>query len=432
MATSSEPTKNDAAWSRLFEKYGILEQINTTGRYDITAMQINEFREARLMTKFDHHINLPRLFKENDLTILPISRGSYAISHFDAYKKFVVQNNFDIISASLPEHISSITVDDINSEALALNCAYASGIVAHFVEDEGLLPTVSGRMSSAIFSCRIMNTKTRQPVNLTVTNSQVEIDGGYEGVRQLAIVEAKSFLSEDFLVRQLYYPYQLWRGRVSKPVTPVFLVYSNGIYHLYEYRFDSPDEYNSLTLVKHRHYSLESVSISLEEIISIQRNVSPLPEPEVPFPQADSFERVVNLCELLRQSDRTREDISLNYSFDARQADYYANAGRYLGLIAKPDKAGNEASYSLTPEGQKLLRLGYKDRQLQLVTYILRHRVFNEILRLRLVHGEMPSLDDIVAVMRTCNLYRVDADSTLMRRASTVVSWINWILALRR
>lgn len=52
-------------------------------------------------------------------------------------------------------------------------------------------------------------------------------------------------------------------------------------------------------------------------------------EPEVPFPQANFFDRVINLCELLKQkSTLTKEEITQNYDFDARQTDYYSNAGK--------------------------------------------------------------------------------------------------------
>jgi len=431
MALGTELTKNDVAWAKLFDHYRILQQVKDRGLCEITATQINEYREARLMTKFDHRINLPRLFKENELAILPISRGSYAISHFDAYMNFEVSSNSDIVSASLPTHISSITVDDITSEALALNCAYTAGIMADFLEDEGLLPTVSGRMSSDIFSYRIRHTKSGQLVALSVTNSQIEIDGGYEGFRQLAIVEAKSFLSEDFLVRQLYYPYRLWTGKVTKQVTPVFMVYSNRIYHLYEYSFASPNDYNSLVLMRHKNYSLDPTNITLDDIMRVSRAVTPVPEPELPFPQADSLERVVNLCELLGQGDLTKEEVSLNYAFDPRQADYYANAGRYLGLVTKPERH-NDGVYSLTSAGKQLLRLKYKERQLLLVHYILSHRVFNAVLNLHLSNGVMPQRDEVVAIMKTCHLYHMEAESTFDRRASTIVSWVNWILALPR
>lgn len=81
-------TKNDLAWEKLFDKYNILYEIEDKGFYEITSEEINEFREARLATKFDHKTNLPKLFTDNHLSILPITRGSYIISSFEAYKEF--------------------------------------------------------------------------------------------------------------------------------------------------------------------------------------------------------------------------------------------------------------------------------------------------------------------------------------------------------
>ena len=46
--------QNDTAWEELFDKYNILFNIEKDGKYLISANQIKEFREPRLMTKFDH------------------------------------------------------------------------------------------------------------------------------------------------------------------------------------------------------------------------------------------------------------------------------------------------------------------------------------------------------------------------------------------
>lgn len=71
-----DKNRNDIAWQILFEKYSILENINKNGFFEIDSATINEVRESRLMAKFDHHANLPGLFKNNNLSILPISRKS--------------------------------------------------------------------------------------------------------------------------------------------------------------------------------------------------------------------------------------------------------------------------------------------------------------------------------------------------------------------
>lgn len=134
-------TKNDDAWEKLFEKYRIIEKINKEGKFEITSAQINEFREARLMTKFDH---------KNKFSILPITRGRYVISRFEAYKNFEDINS-KITKISFPNYIESIDYKNITSEAMAINCAYVSGIISDFLEDKKIVPTVTGRMSSSSF-----------------------------------------------------------------------------------------------------------------------------------------------------------------------------------------------------------------------------------------------------------------------------------------
>ena len=67
-------SKNNKAWNDLFEKYNIIDAIEVNGFFEITADQIKESgREPRLMTKFDSSENLPSIFAENSLAILPIT-----------------------------------------------------------------------------------------------------------------------------------------------------------------------------------------------------------------------------------------------------------------------------------------------------------------------------------------------------------------------
>ena len=111
---------------------------------------------------------------------------------------------------------------NIPSEAIALNCAVVAGIIADFLGDEEIVSTVSGRMGSGVFDFSINNLGNDSSYTVTVNNSQIEIDAAYEGIRSLALFEAKRDLSDDFLVRQLYYPYRVWKNRVTKPVRPLF------------------------------------------------------------------------------------------------------------------------------------------------------------------------------------------------------------------
>ncbi len=248
-------SQNDKAWEAIFEKYDILSHIESDGKFIISALQMKEYREPRLMAKFDHNINLPQIFAKNNLAILPISRGDYVISHFKAYQSFEMMDK-SINRFCLPTILQSLDIDNISSETIAINCALASGILSDFLEEDILYSTVSGRMGSGQFEFYIQNSRTNAPTLVKVNNSQIEIDAAFEGVNSLALLEAKRDLSKDFLVRQLYYPYRVWRKNVTKKVKPIFLVYSNGIFSLYEYEFQNINSYNSLVLVKHKNYSI--------------------------------------------------------------------------------------------------------------------------------------------------------------------------------
>ncbi|MBQ3566120.1 MAG: transcriptional regulator, partial [Oscillospiraceae bacterium] len=46
----------------MFDKYDILNRIDMNGSFRISAAQIREYREPRLMAKFDHTVNLPGIF----------------------------------------------------------------------------------------------------------------------------------------------------------------------------------------------------------------------------------------------------------------------------------------------------------------------------------------------------------------------------------
>ena len=421
-------TKNDIAWEKLFNEHKILSQMDWAGSFKISAEQIRKYREPRLMTKFDHKINLPKIFSDNDLSILPVTRGDYLISHFDAWHNFEPINS-PVVQASLPEHLQSLNSANIFSEAIALNCAFASGIIADFTGDENIFPAVSGRMSSGNFDFKINDTRKNFLHVLHVSNSQIEIDAAFEGVNFLTLIEAKRDLSEDFLIRQLYYPCRTWQDKITKPIKPVFLVYSNGIFYLREYAFEEFDSYNSLRLVKQRKYSVECTKITLEDIQEILHNLSIEFEPPVPFPQADKFERVINLCELLSERILSRNEVTAKYAFDVRQTNYYTDAARYLGLIKKSSSKGN-VTYELSTSGRKILGMGFRARQLSFCKCILAHKVFADTLRLCLQRGAMPSTSEIVLLMKNANLYGIGSDSTFERRTSTIKGWLNWILGL--
>ena len=420
-------SKNDIAWEKLFEKYKILEKLANNERVLISSTEINQFREARLMTKFDHRSQLPKLFIEHKLSILPTSRGTYEIGMFETFCDFN-KEEVEVTSIEFPTFLESIDHKDITSEAIAINCAFVSKILHDFTGEENLLPTVSGRMSSSLFDFTINSQQ--NAVNINVENSQIEIDGGFEGDTSLILIEAKNYISDDFLIRQLYYPYRLWSNKITKRVRPIFLTYSNGIFHLREYEFTSPELYNSIQLLHHKKYAVQEGSINIENIQNILETIQVVEEPKLPFPQADSFERIINLCELLKQREFIcKDDITQNYDFDHRQTDYYSNAAKYLGLVEIRSE-NQQIGCSLSENGIRIFNLPIIERQLEFVKLILSHSVFKNTLKLYFEKGDVPTKDEIVEIMKNAQLYNINSVHTYKRRASTIISWINWILGL--
>ncbi|MBR5194612.1 MAG: hypothetical protein IKW48_00565 [Akkermansia sp.] len=433
-------SKNDEAWEQLFNKHQILDKINSTGQYIIKAEEINTVREARLMTKIDHEYQLPKIFKDNGLSILPISRGEYIISKALTFTKIQSSQDCKIKEVELPPFLESISPENITSEAIALNSAYAAGIISDFLGEDSTYPTLSGRMGSGEFSFDI-HSKEKSIINIHVDRAQMEIDACYEGERWVCIIEAKNSFDDDFIIRQLYYPYRALTARLKKSIRTVFFTYSNDIYHLREYKFDTPQNYNSISFVGEKRYRIkrkdEEITINIESIQNLAKSILNQQEPEgIPFPQADNFERIIYLCEIIHRNNSryTKSDLSINSdftlqdNFDPRQVDYYTNAAQYLGLISK-NVCNKKISYSLTPQGTDIFNTtDYSKRQLQLIRCILEHSSFRETLNLYLHKAEIPSIEEIVQIMKNRNLYKVSADSTYKRRAQTVKSWVNWIV----
>lgn len=420
-------SKNDIAWEAIFEEYRILDRLAKNDRVSISSMEINEFREARLMTKFDHRSQLPELFVEHKLSILPTSIGTYEIGAFETFCDFN-KEDVEIVPVNFPTFLESIDYKDITSESIAINCAFISKILHDFTGEENLFPTVSGRMSSSLFDFAI-NSK-QKTFRINVENLQIEIDGGFEGDNSLNLIEAKNYISDDFLIRQLYYPYRLWSGKIVKRVRPIFLTYSNGIFDLREYEFTNPELYNSIRLLQHKKYALQERDINIENIQNILDNIQVTKEPELPFPQANSFERVINLCELLKQKGFiSKEDITHNYDFDHRQTDYYSNAAKYLGLIEGRCE-NQQIGCTLTQDGIRIFNLPIVERQLEFVKLILSRAAFKNTLKLYFDKGDVPTKDEVIEIMKDARLYNIDSEQTYRRRASTVISWINWILEL--
>ncbi|MDR1093238.1 MAG: transcriptional regulator [Clostridiales bacterium] len=381
------------------------------------------------MAKFDQSAQLPKIFRDNNLSILPVTRGDYIIGPFATHEAL----RYKPTKPKQVENprLETLRPDNLYSEASALFFAYNSGIINDVMGSAKVNFTVNGRMGSGVFSFSVQNKlQPQKPATIEVRNSQIEIDAGFESPDAFLICEAKNQASEELLIRQLYYPYRLWSEKISKPVIPVFLAFSNDTFHVFTYEFQDKLNYNSIVLKNYKSYTFADEDISLQDIITVWRNTVEIREPSVTFPQANSFPRVLDLLSILYEGELTRSEVTLKYEFDPRQTDYYVSACEYLGLVERFPAANHECAYRLTSDARRIMSLPYKRKHLGLIRKILEKPVFYRAFGILIQSDRLPDRNAVCRIMQNTKFSKPINETTMDRRSSTVNGWLNWMLRL--
>ena len=433
MTKNNNKLSTNEAWRQLLDKYPIMKSIKEKGYYKILSSQIRALKEPRLMAKWDSSTTLPEVLKAKHINILPISRSAYILGDFELYQPLPPLEerveHMDYVELPIYE---SISADKINSEAIAINFLLLSGMLDDFLGTNHTVATFNGRMGTGEFDFRV-NALHHSPCNISVHNAQCEIDGGFENDESVIILEAKNVAYGDFNVRQLYYPYRLWADRVKKPIRLVFSLYSNLIYRLFEYQFTTKDNYSSIVLINQKNYSLQDTRISERDLLEVRQCTKVVTDDNrshtnIPFLQANSFERVISLLEKLYENPMTDQQIADFMNFTTRQSGYYYNAGRYLGLFQKKESDG-QTTVNLTSLGEQVFRLSYKRRQLELVSLLLQHQIFADSFDYVVSTGTLPEADWIQRKMRLLN---VCGEQLIGRRSNSILGWIKWMFTLQK
>lgn len=427
--------KVDEVWIRLFEHFDVLDRIKKDGKFVITSEDIRNIGEyeARLSAKFDKKSDLPLIFQKHKLALLPIKRGSYVVGYYDVFADLEFDNFDNPIKMRLPDFLETVKYEEITSESIALNVAYASGMIDDFLDEDLTYLALSGRMGSGHFDFRIKNKLTHSLDSIQVQNAQIEIDGGFEGIESFGLIEAKNDVPMDFMVRQLYYPYLLIKDRLMhKKIRPIFFTYSKGIFSFHEFEFMKPDVYSSIQRIGQKNYILDiHDEIEFDEIMELYQNTTAGPEPsKVPFPQADYFGRVMNLLDYLNvPGGRSKDEITEKYSFNERQSDYYWNSLVYLGFGNRQKSGGNR---ELNNYGWKVAnRFSLKQQKLAFAEAMLQRGAFREYFQKLLYNnGQQISDSDIKKIMLKHAPHI--GDTTINRRALTLKSWVHWLYNLIR
>jgi len=208
-------------------------------------------REVRVLCKQDSREDRPNVFAENNLFILPIKNGIYAILQGEGYID-IPEITSEIIPYKSKLDFELETSKIGNSEMQHLDFAYASSLIRTFLNDPNLVLTIRGRKYTPKFD--FIAGKFKQKIN--VESVQTEVDAGYEGKEQIVLIEAKNSETKNTIIRQLYYPFRQWQIHSKKQVKVLFFEKRENIYSLWSFEFKDVNNYNSINLVKSARYEI--------------------------------------------------------------------------------------------------------------------------------------------------------------------------------
>lgn len=254
---------HDASWKKICEDFKILDHDFETGPFVLTAQNIKtacqDFKktsekEVRILCKQDSREDRPDIFVENDLFILPKKNGEYYIVKGEGYIDIPeIATPIQDYHKKLAFDLESSAVGD--SEMQFVDYAYANSLIRTFMNDDTLVLTIRGRKYTPSFLFNVGKQ------TLETMSVQTEVDAGYEGIRDIVLVEAKNSNTQNTIIRQLYYPYRQWSKCTTKSVHTLFfekrVIGGENIFHLWLYEFSDPTDYNSIRLVRSGRYRIK-------------------------------------------------------------------------------------------------------------------------------------------------------------------------------
>lgn len=250
---------SNIAWNKIFEDYFMQHNFESSPAL-LTANMIKQStqhfsrtsdKEVRILAKMDSREDLPQVLRDKGLFILPIKNGEYILVKGEGYHDLRVPPESEIFISTLDFELKSAKVGA--SEMQHLDYAFNTGLLNHFLGiSDPLYLQIRGRKYTPEFVFQV------GPFNITTTSVQTEVDAGYEGRNVLILVEAKGRNQNNFIIRQLYYPFRQWQINTQKKVRSLFFSFDSHAQTqcFWEYEFAEKNDYNSLRLVKCASYQI--------------------------------------------------------------------------------------------------------------------------------------------------------------------------------
>ncbi len=403
-------TLNDDAWKHYLHVKNIKFDEPT---YYVDAAELKQLtnREPRLLAKFDTPDQLPKPLKEAGYTLLPIKNGKYQLVHGTLFVSLppcrLSYNNFE------PRISFPLTTEGRGQgESQYIDQAFNSGLLHEFFSISEMYQTIRGREYTKRFYFQW------DAQLIEVESVQIEVDAGYESLDEIVLVEAKIGVPSHFNLRQLYYPYRHFLTLApQKRIRTVFLAYDlpTTSYHLFEYKFDKLDNPLSGFIERCGVYRVSStVRQSIHALIDVRfQSASKI------VPQADDLNKVYEILLLVEADIDNAENVADYFGFDERQSSYYREAAEYLGLLE---------GYKLTEMGIALLSISVSEQSLFLAKGVVNSWIFCALIAVAVKHGSFTrkDIENTITSAKKADGSQYSA-STVKRRSSTIVSWLNWL-----
>lgn len=392
----------EQAWNRIFETIPIVEGVNRDGFFDLTNTQIKVFKEPRIMCKIDFREHLPKVMKDEGLSILAIKNGTYRIARNSPFIDLNENIISDIEFVTFPTSFVSLDPNSITSESAALDVAKISGMLDLVVGEHTDLSIRGRKYCNLDFNIG--------EINYPVSGVQVEVDGGYEGNTSINLIEAKIGGRNNINIRQLLYPQLYWQSLARyKSVSSFIFQYQNGLYRFIPFKYDG--SHCSVNHSAERVFRIVENNLAFD-IYSVQINDS-LTDSNAPFPQADDFIKLITFLIKIGQKDGlSKEEVGLEFDLVPRQIDYYLNGLRWMKLITI-DESKN---VYLTNIGKEMFSMSDRNRMIAFSKIIFSNQIFHTYLR-----------DQITPISQEVRArFRLDEDSLYNRRMATVKAWTKY------
>ena len=165
--------------------------------------------------------------------------------------------------------------------------------------------------------------------------------------------------------------------------------------------------------------------ITRKDINSLLSTPSPWINYGGSMPQANDPNRLFDIFMVMRSGRASTHEISMLQGFAYRQAAYYLDALKYLGLARKVEPG----VFELTGKGKEISLMPSSKACLAFAKEMLSHRVFMETFKKCIKDEAIPAIDDVIQIMRRCRIPN-DSRVTERRRAASIRDWIIWIVSL--